>query len=329
MDISSLDATVHYFYEHGVAQSTRQTYKSALSKFSEFCSLFGIVSPFPVSESILCYFTSHLAQQNLSSQTIKTYLAGIRHTQISLGLPEPQAFSSLPRLKLVQAGVERTQAERSRKSRVRLPITPAILQKIHDQWSPRAHESDFIMLWAAAILCFFGFFRAGEITIPTRSSFNPHKHLCWQDVAIDNPLDPKMLKVVLKYSKTDQMGRGAEVFIGKTGGTLCPVAGILSYMVVRGNHEGQFFMFQDGQPLTKDKFVKHVRLALQAAGLPYSNFAGHSFRIGAATTAAAAGVEDSTIRTLGRWSSDAFHAYIRMPKESLAQVSPLLAGSCS
>ncbi len=71
--------------------------RNMLPSFQVTCQML-IVPPFPVSESILRYFAAHLATKGLSPQTIKTYLAGIQHMQIVLGLPEPRAFSSLSRL---------------------------------------------------------------------------------------------------------------------------------------------------------------------------------------------------------------------------------------
>ncbi len=203
--------------------------------------MFDIVTPFPVPESFLCYFAAHLATKGLSPQTIKTYLAGIRHMQIVLGLPEPRAFSSLPRLRLVQAGIQRTYAQKATaKTRIRMPITPAILAKIHTYMRPKARDYDTIMTWAAATLCFFGFFRAGEITVPSCTTFNPSRHLAWGDVIVDNPASPQVIKVNLKISKSDQLGKGADVFIGSTSSSLCPVAAVLAYMVTSGNTDGPF-----------------------------------------------------------------------------------------
>ena len=67
-----------------------------------------------------------------------------------------------------------------------------------------------------------------------------------------------------------------------------------------------------------------VRAALTRAGVDQSKYCGHSFRIGAATTAAARGIEDSIIKTLGRWESVAYLQYVRIPREHLTQYSRVL-----
>ena len=93
------------------------------------------------------------------------------------------------------------------------------------------------------------------------------------------------------------------------------------FMAIRGIQQGPFFKLANGQPHTKSIFTTRIRGALQAVGLSESQFAGHSLRIGAATAAASAGIEDSMIRTPGRWSSSAFLLYIRTPRQHLAGFS--------
>ena len=94
---------------------------------------------------------------------------------------------------------------------------------------------------------------------------------------------------------------------------------------IHGNKDGTFLPKKNSDPLTKACFIHHVRGALQAVGLPYEHFAGHySFRIGAATTAAKAEVEVSNICMIGWWNSTTFLAYIRTPREELAQLSNFL-----
>ena len=69
-------------------------------------------------------------------------------------------------------------------------MTKAILLKLKEYWSPRKLEPDSVMLWAASVLCFFGFFRADEITTQTIAEFDSSKHLTWGDMAIDNVNNP-------------------------------------------------------------------------------------------------------------------------------------------
>ena len=115
------------------------------------------------------------------------------------------------------------------------------------------------------------------------------------------------------------------MFVGRTNTSICPVAAILAYIVSRGTNEGLFFWLSNGNPLTKHVFITRVHQALDALGLPQQLFAGHSFRVGAATAAAKAGIEDLIIQMLGRWNSAAFLCYIRTTKDQLAHYSQQIA----
>ena len=98
-----------------------------------------------------------------------------------------------------------------------------------------------------------------------------------------------------------------------------------AYLASRKGDPGPFFKFKDGLPLTRQKFVAKVREVLEEVGLDPKMYAGHSFRIGAATMPAARGVEDSVIKTLGWWQSSTYLLYVRIPLERLAGLSKVLA----
>ena len=66
--------------------------------------------------------------------------------------------------------------------------------------------------------------------------------------------------------------------------------------------------------LTRDHFVRGVWAALSEAGYVAKDYAGHSFRIGAATTAAKHGIQDSLIKTLGRWERGDYKHWTRDPR---------------
>lgn len=131
--------------------------------------------------------------------------------------------------------------------------------------------------------------------------------------------------MLLRHSKTDQFGAGVRLYLGHMGDTLCPVAAVLGYLAIRPSNPGPLFVFQDGTPLTRAHLVTHIREALSSGGVDTTHFAGHSFRIGAASAAARAGFSDSFIQALGRWKSSAFTAYIRTPVNELIAVAARLA----
>ena len=73
------------------------------------------------------------------------------------------------------------------------------------------------------------------------------------------------------------------------------VSAVLEYMVERGSGAGSLFTWENGKYLTRASFVKVVRTALTVAS--------RSFRIGVAMTASTCRIQDSLIKTLGRWES--------------------------
>ena len=91
------------------------------------------------------------------------------------------------------------------------------------------------------------------------------------------------------------------------------------------DHAGPLFCYSNGTPSSRSQFTKELRALLaQGAGINIADYAGHSFRIGAATTAASKGLPHWLIQTLGRWSSDCHLRHIRTPAYVLADVSKRL-----
>ena len=115
------------------------------------------------------------------------------------------------------------------------------------------------------------------------------------------------------------------VYVGKTGNKLCLVAALTAYLATHGTMSGAFFRFRDGSPLTRPQFVEQLCLILSQAGYNPELYVSHRFRIGIVSTAAACGIEDSTIQTQGHWESSAYLHYVRIQWEKLASISKSLS----
>ena len=324
MDIHQLDDAVRRYFAAALARSTHKTYAAAERRYLNFCKDFNLI-PLPVPESTLCYFVACLGQQGLAHSSISTYLSGIRQVQISHEFGDPH-LDQMSRLRQVLKGVRVEAGKDGRAPRSRLPITPAILRKLRAVWLHLEPLFNSKMLWATSTVTFISFCRSGEATIGT--TYVPNTHLSISDLATDNAHNPSVVSLKIKHSKTDQGRMGVTVVIGKTGDDISPVSALLSYLVSRGTKPGALFLWANGSPLLKSKFVEEVRSALTKAGLPAKDYAGHSLRIGAATTAATVGIQDSAIQILGRWKSSSYQLYILPAPHQLAEVSQKLS-KCS
>ena len=273
-------------------------------------------------------FAAHLAQSGLAHTSIKVYFSSIGNLHSSQGEHDAYHNALTPRLEQVLRGIKRDQSH-TRIERIRLPITVEIMHQIHTVLFKSPYEFQEVMLWAACCTAFFGFLRVGEMTAPNLDEYDSSVHLSLKDVALDSRTAPTIIWLTIKQSKTDPFRKGAKICLGKTDLVVCPVKALLPYLAIRGSTPGSLFISENGLPLTRAQFKTLLSTTLKRAGLDDSKYNTHSFRIGAATSAKAAGISDMHIQLLGRWRSSAYQGYIRTPVNVLTNLSQQLVSTLS
>ena len=275
----------------------------------------------PSTENILIYFAVFLAK-TVNPETIKVYLAAVRHMHLVNGY-------DLPIAKFQTFALYFTRHKTNSRSVYTNTSTNYIrsLKLFHRILHSRASPThDEIMIWAAITTAFFGFLRIGEMTCS--GLFNSSTHLSRSDVSFHDKTNDHeaFLNLRIKASKTDPFRSSTTITIGSTSGIICPVRALKTYLSrTSTDHAGPLFCYSNGTPLSRSQFTNELRALLaQGAGINIADYAGHSFRIGAATTAASKGLPHWLIQTLGRWSSDCYLRYIRTPAYVLADVSKRL-----
>ena len=290
--------------EHSLATSTRATYTVGFRRFKAFCTKHN-VPPLPASKLTVTYFAVSLSR-SLSPSTIRVYISATRAAHREIGLPDPTHHNH--QLTLVLRGIRRQHNPNT--SRRREPITPPLLARMvrYIRNSARLSPLDRRMLSAAFTLAFHGFLRVSEFTMPPHTRFNPRLHPSTSHVELHR----RYYTFYLPHSKTDQLHRGYTIRLtGATPVTMCPVRHMRAYLRTRPSMQGPLFTFSDGRPLTRHLCLHYLRSSLRYLGRNPEDFNTHSFRIGAATTAAHKGASEATIQHLGRWRSNAVKTYIR------------------
>lgn len=186
-----------------------------------------------------------------------------------------------------------------------------------------------------SLLCrffLFCFFTIGEFTTSSTSDYDPNRHLSKKDVSVDNHKNPSVVAIKIKCSKTDPFGKrmtlylGQTLYLGRTSSEICPVSARMEYMAICPQTDGPLFITKQPRSINQSLLCQQSKGDLVKAGIDATHYKGHSFRIGAATTAATCGLSESLIKSLGRWSSSAYMLYIKIPRSELANISPILVG---
>ena len=298
-------------------------YKTGFNKYLTFAAMHLV--PFScqhlpqISEEILIFFVSHCASRlHLTYHTIKNYLCGIKYHYISntgMNPLQKNDGSQLFKLFLIMKGIRR---QSSKSSRTRLPITSSILYQICHLLNSSIYGAyNDKLLKAASCLAFYGFLRCGEFTTRT-SHVDPSTTICLKDISFGKiGITFTYMSVLIKSSKTDPFRKGCRIKLHAIPSLSCPVTAMLDFWDMRSRFtrhpNSPLFLLADGGVLSRLIFIERIRSILKELGHNPNVYAGHSFRIGAATSSASVNTPDHLIKTLGRWSSDSYQLYIRTP----------------
>lgn len=285
-----------------IAQNTAKTYKTGLTAFENFLNFQKLPMIWPPPLENIVHFVSYLSLQGLSANTADSYISAIGYNCKIMNVPDvTQNFI----VKKVLEGMKRLK----RRADTRLPITPRILCKIVSILPGVCFNTyEGKMFQAAFTLAFWGLFRVGELTA---SGANSDKRiLALSDIKVK---DSKLV-VHIRFSKTDQLGKGVTLEIPKAlDNSVCPVASMTEYLKVRSRIEGPLFQHFSGSALTRYQFSTILSKCLKCCGIGAENYKSHSFRVGGCTALFMSGYSSEEIQTRGRWKSEVYRSYIRIP----------------
>ena len=286
--------------------SSIPTYRRAwkLYRNFRFSTVGNPSSDFPIPPATLALFIAHLYQQNYASSTVNTYVSALGYSHRLAGVSDPtKVFFILEMLK----GYGKVDPRFD----MRMPLSIPILTKIFQQ-CPSILDSHYVstMFKAMCAMAFYAFLRIGEITVTKQSPAVLQLRQLEKLSTVRG--DTEAIKVTL-YSFKHHYNEPPLSVVHTRQPVVCPVDTLLVYLQFRGCRPVPIFQHLDGSPVTRSEFCDWLARAIKSCGLNPDRYKGHSFRIGAASHAAECGYSETQIRLLGRWKSDAFKKYIRLP----------------
>ena len=163
------------------------------------------------------------------------------------------------------------------------------------------------MLQTATSLAYFVLLRCSEYTSFQRYTYDPETTLLVSDITFSCNFTIMLVRII-KASKTDPFRSGCTIRVAAVTGSTCPIRLMRAYLSCHPTNTGPLFVWRPNRYLIRADIVATLRHCFPGV----LNLNTHSFRIGGASAAASAGVPDSQIQILGRWSSDAYRRYIHV-----------------
>ena len=252
-----------------------------------------------------------LSRKGLKVSSIKVYLSKVRQAHVFLGHTWPQSVW----LNMTLKGLTTLSAS----SKPRLAMTPDRMRQL--KLKLKEYKVPLIkkrIIWMASCFAFAGCMRAAEYLPDYQNSFEPSHTLLGGDISMKSvQVDNEWVRVILLRVKEPkekkQCGSETIIELFESFNFCCPITAYIKWreMQVELDESKPLFMYQD-KGYTRCHFNSDLKKILSDV-IDYSNerILSHSFRSGMATTLARAGYPVEDIQLMGRWSSDAYAAYVK------------------
>lgn len=291
------EARLRAYLDAATAAATRRGYGSDLEHFRTWCVTIGH-SALPAEPATVARYVAALAADGYKVATLQRRLAAISSAHQAAGLDTPTKSTAV---RTVMQGIRRTHGTAQDGKAPLLPSDLKLMVAELDD-SPAGRRDRALLL-----LGFAGAFRRSE--------------LVGLDVG-DLRSTPQGLIVTLRRSKTDQEGEGAEKGIPKgRDRELCPVRAVQAWLKAASLESGPLFRAISRSGRVGEKrladyhVVRVIKELTEAIGLDPEDYGGHSLRVGLATAAAQAGVDERRIMLqTGHRSEKMVRKYIRSAK---------------
>ena len=304
----------------GIRSSTKRTYSSVQNKYLSFCNSMGL-PPVPASETLILRFIAFISA-TVSHQSVPVYLAAVKSLHVMAGFEDPPINS--PRVQLMVRSMAQFAPPPSQAKPISFHMLASMGSFLSSTWDDNTQ-------WVGMTLAFFACLRAGEFTVPSPNNYDPRSLVRVQDLKfVTTAQGIPALVLVIKRTKTAP--QGVQLVIGCSFSPICAYCSMVAYcglknIVSTASNPQPLLSWVDGSPLDKPRFVARMKQLLAAAGYDPKGYSGHSWHSGSASQGISNGWAPLCVKTHGRWRSDAFHRYIRLSDDQLAQFASGLVPS--
>jgi len=280
-DVKSLEIETLKNLKNSKADNTLKAYQSDFRDFSGFCAKNGL-SSIPTQPKIVALYITHLSKFSKFS-TLKRRIASI---SVIHKLKGHYLDTKHPIIMENLHGIKRTLGSRQKAKKPLLINDLKLIINVINEENIRDK--------ALILIGFAGGFRRSELV-----------NIYYEDIEFVK----EGVKILIKRSKTDQIGEGSIKAIPYLENQeFCPVIALKNYFKTKfvDISEGKVFEISDKSvALIIKKYAKK-------AGLDASKYAGHSLRSGFATTAAEFGAEERNIMAMtGHKTTQMVRRYIQ------------------